>query len=88
MVDWITVLKSQPSSGNNTLLLPLYSLKKVLFNTKNRRKKFVRSRAKLDSRVQTPDHDPMSYERPHPMKFLFISNFTHAILPIIFAVHT
>ena len=42
----------------------------------------------FDSRVQTHDHDPMSYERPYNVKFLFISNFTHAILPIIFAVHT
>ena len=42
----------------------------------------------LTVRVQTDDHGPMSYERPYHMKFLFISNFTHAILPIVFAVHT
>ena len=63
-------------------------LKKVLFNTKIKRKKLVRSRAKFDSRVQTHDHDPMSYERSDHVKFLFISTFTHAILRIIFAVDT
>ena len=63
-------------------------LKKALFKTKkNRRKKLVRSRAKFDSRDQTPDQDPMSYERPDHVK-CYLFQILHAILPINFAVYT
>ena len=62
-------------------------MKKVLFDTKNRRKKLVRSRAKFDSRVQTPDHDPMSYERPDHVK-CHLFQILHAILPNLYLMIT
>ena len=54
---------------------------------KNRRKKLVRSRAKFDSRVQTPDHDRISYERPDHVK-CYLFQLKHAIILISFAVFT
>ena len=61
--------------------------KHYLIQKKNRRKKLVRSRAKSDCRVQTPDYDPMSYERPDHVK-CYLFQILHAILPISFAVYT